>query len=176
MYDLETTGLTNDDHVIEIGAIYVSNGKILDSFSALCNPGYFINQRIVEITGITNGMLKDADSEKSVVTDFVNWCDSKNTDICVGHNINKFDNRMMKVATRRFGLQFPFKRTLDTLIMAQRANLKSRGCTSNKQESIAEFYGFTYEAHRAVNDVEALFKIFQYLEKEVSQLPIIKVQ
>ena len=118
MYDLETTGLTNKDHIIEIGAIYVEDNTIVDSFSALCNPGIFITQRIVEITGITNKMLSDKPPEYDVVKQFVEWCNSKETSLAVGQNINSFDNRMLKVATKRFKLNFPFERSLDTLKMA----------------------------------------------------------
>ena len=59
MYDLETSGFKDSDHIIEIGAIYVEDGKIIDRFDKLCNPGIFINQRITQVTNITNDMLKD---------------------------------------------------------------------------------------------------------------------
>lgn len=176
MYDLETTGLSKKDHIIEIGAIYVNNGTIQDTFSSLCNPGILINQRISEITNITNDMLKDKKSEIEVIRSFVNWVQDKKTDICVGHNINKFDNRMLKVATQRAKTLFPFQRTLDTLDVAKKAHLKKDGLiSSEKQEELAKYYGISYSAHRAINDVEALYQIFQNLQQKVKDLPILPI-
>lgn len=174
MYDLETTGLSRNDHIIEIGAIYVKNGNIEDSFSSLCNPEVLINQRISEITGITNEMVKNEKKESNAIHEFIEWVLEKNTNLCVGHNINKFDNRMLMEACKRFKCQFPFERSLDTLLLTKKAELKKKGkITSEKQEELARYYGITYDAHRAVNDVEALFTIFQHLKNEVEELPII---
>ena len=177
MYDLETTGLTNKDHFIEIGAIYVEDNTIVDSFSALCNPGIFITQRIVEITGITNKMLSDKPPEYDVVKQFVEWCNSKETSLAVGQNINSFDNRMLKVATKRFKLNFPFERSLDTLKMAINMKLKEKGLVaSNQQSDLGKLYGIEYVAHRAINDVEALYQIFEHLKKDYNgDLPILNI-
>ena len=177
MYDLETTGLTNKDHIIEIGAIYVEDNTIVDSFSALCNPGIFITQRIVEITGITNKMLSDKPPEYDVVKQFVEWCNSKETSLAVGQNINSFDNRMLKVATKRFKLNFPFERSLDTLKMAINMKLKEKGLVaSNQQSDLGKLYGIEYVAHRAINDVEALHQIFEHLKKDYNgDLPILNI-
>lgn len=177
MYDLETTGLSKTDFIIEIGAIYVEDNQIVDSFSALCNPGIYISQRISEITGITNKMLENQESEENVVKAFVQWCKTKNTVLAVGHNINSFDNRMLKSATKRFKCLFPFERSLDTLKMANALKLKERELiTSHKQEDLAKLYGIEYNAHRAVNDVEALFEIFKHMKTEYKEdLPIINI-
>ena len=177
MYDLETSGFKDSDHIIEIGAIYVEDGKVVDGFDKLCNPGIFINQRITQVTNITNDMLKDKESEESVLKEFIEWVHSKNTDVCVGHNIDAFDNRMLNAACKKYRQQMPFHRTLDTLKMARNLKLKERGVVQDyKQETLAnEYCHFTYSAHRAIQDVEALFRIFEVLRKEYQQLPIINI-
>ena len=59
--DLETTGLNpKQDRIIEIGAIKVVEGKIMDTFSTLVNPGCSLEERIVELTGIRDEELADA--------------------------------------------------------------------------------------------------------------------
>lgn len=175
MYDLETTGLSKQDHIIEIGALFIENNKVKDSFSTLCNPGVFISQRITEITNITNNMLRDQIPESQAVQEFVDWVNKKEIDICVGHNIDRFDNKVLDNAVKRYKVSFPFNRTLDTLKIAQSLNLKEQGIENYKQETLAKFYGVSYEAHRAVNDVKALFEIFKKMGESITEFPIINI-
>ena len=170
MYDLETTGLTNKDHIIEIGAIYVEDNTIVDSFSALCNPGIFITQRIVEITGITNKMLSDKPPEYDVVKQFVEWCNSKETSLAVGQNINSFDNRMLI-------RHIEYMIMIVSIKMAINMKLKEKGLVaSNQQSDLGKLYGIEYVAHRAINDVEALYQIFEHLKKDYNgDLPILNI-
>lgn len=177
MYDLETSGFKDSDHIIEIGAIYVENGKVIDGFNELCNPGVLINQRITQVTNITNEMLKDKATEEEVLHKFIEWVNERNTDVCVGHNIDSFDNRMLKAACKKYKEKMPFERSLDTLKMAKNLHLKEYGkVTDYKQETLAkEYCHFEYKAHRAIQDVEALFRIFKELRKEYNQLPVINI-
>lgn len=180
MYDLETTGFSDSrDKIIEIGAISVKNGKIVDRFSELCNPGKFVSQKITDLTGITNEMLEDVMSSEEGVQAFINWVKIQKENLAIGHNIASFDNRMLKAACRRQKLEFPFEFTLDTLTFAKNLQLKERGLVQGyKQGQLGEFYGIKYDAHRAVNDVEALHEIFSHLLQDSQilgkELPIIK--
>ena len=59
--DLETTGLdTQEDAIIEIGAVRFSNRRVDDEFKSLVNPGKQIPNFITQLTGITNAMVKNA--------------------------------------------------------------------------------------------------------------------
>ena len=59
--DTETTGLNPKlDRIIEIGAVKVRDGKITDRFESLINPGRKLDERIVQLTGITQEDLKIA--------------------------------------------------------------------------------------------------------------------
>lgn len=165
MYDLETTGFSDSrDKIIEIGAVYVQDGNVLDRFSLLCNPGKFVSQKITELTGISNDMLVGQISSENGVVQFVDWVKSKGVKLAIGHNIVSFDNRMLKAACKREKVAFPFSYALDTLTFAKKLKLQERGLVQNyKQETLATLYSVTYDAHRAVNDVEALSKVFTHL-------------
>ena len=60
VFDLETTGLSPiNNEITEIGAVKVIDGKISDTFEMLVKPKQKISQKITDITGITNEMVKD---------------------------------------------------------------------------------------------------------------------
>ncbi len=59
--DLETTGLdASRDHIIEVGAVKVEHGKVIDSFQSLVNPGQTLPGFVSVLTGITDADLADA--------------------------------------------------------------------------------------------------------------------
>ena len=93
VFDLETTGLdVENDNIIEIGALKVREGKVTDRFMEFLKPDMPISPMITGITGITNEMVKNARDTKTVIRDFVNFCEDH---ILVGHNI-MFDYKFMK--------------------------------------------------------------------------------
>ena len=66
--DIETTGLNPaKDSIIEVGAIRIENGTVTDMLSTLVNPGYHIPDRITDITGIDDDMVKDAPAIDSLI-------------------------------------------------------------------------------------------------------------
>ncbi len=84
--DLETTGLDPEwNDIIEFGAVRVEEGTAIDSFSALVNPGYEIDEFITDLTGITNDMLSSAPSIECVLPDFLKFVGDS---IVIGHNVN----------------------------------------------------------------------------------------
>ena len=91
--DFETTGLSPDygDRAIEIGAVKLVNGELVDRFQQLMNPGKRISSFIEDYTGITNKMLKDAPSCGEVMREFSYFIDDFNL---VAHNAS-FDSRFL---------------------------------------------------------------------------------
>ncbi len=74
VFDTETTGFyAGSDQMIEIGAVKIKNGKITDRFDELINPNRKLPQKIVELTAITDDMLKDKDTEENVTKRFLEW-------------------------------------------------------------------------------------------------------
>ena len=75
VFDLETTGLypNSGDTITEIGAVKIKDGKIIDRYDELINPGKELNEEIIKITGITNEMLKGKRNEEEALIDFIKW-------------------------------------------------------------------------------------------------------
>lgn len=97
--DFETTGLSPDygDRAIEIGAVKLVNGQLVDRFQQLMNPGKRINAFIEEYTGITNNMLKKAPPCEEVMLAFSDFIDGFNL---VAHNAS-FDSRFLDAELNR---------------------------------------------------------------------------
>jgi len=97
--DFETTGLSPDqgDRAIEIGAVKLVDGQVVDTFQQLMYPGIRIDYFIESYTGITNSMLKNARPCKEVMQDFSDYIDGFNL---VAHNAS-FDGRFLEAELRR---------------------------------------------------------------------------
>jgi DNA polymerase-3 subunit epsilon len=91
--DFETTGLSpdNGDRAIEIGAVKLVNGQIVDTFQELINPGRRVNSFIEQYTGISNEMLKHAPASKQVMGQFAKFIAGFNL---VAHNAS-FDKKFL---------------------------------------------------------------------------------
>ncbi|CAM3536403.1 3'-5' exonuclease [Parendozoicomonas haliclonae] len=91
--DFETTGLSPNmgDRAIEIGAVLLENGRVTDRFQRLMNPGQRIPAFIESYTGITNAMVRDADSCAAVMREFGEFIAGHNL---VAHNAS-FDKKFL---------------------------------------------------------------------------------
>ena len=93
LYDLETTGISaNYDEVIEISAVKVRGGKIIDEFSTLVNPGRTIPYGASAVNHIYDEMVSDAPEFEEVLPLFLAFIGN---DILVGHNIASFDMKFL---------------------------------------------------------------------------------
>ena len=97
--DFETTGLSPHygDRAIEIGAVLVEHGVIVDRFQKLMNPGFRISPFIESYTGITNEMLKGQPCCENVMAEFSEFIDGHNI---VAHNAS-FDRRFLDFELKR---------------------------------------------------------------------------
>ncbi len=97
--DFETTGLSPDygDRVIEIGAVKIEQGAVVDQFQGLMNPDRRISAFIEDYTGITNTMLKRAASCGEVMTAFADFAGGA---ALVAHNAS-FDRRFLHAELKR---------------------------------------------------------------------------
>ena len=101
VFDLETTGLSNaSERIIEIGAVKVENGQIIDSFDTFVDPEKAISPEITRLTSITNEMVAGAPTESAALAQFFHFCDG--CDIFVAHNAD-FDMGFLRTAIRRCG-------------------------------------------------------------------------
>lgn len=102
--DFETTGLSPNmgDRSIEIGAVRIENGEIIDRFQELMNPGFRISRFIEEYTGITNRMLKDMPSCDEVMDRFADFIGNDNL---LAHNAS-FDKRFLDAELARINRDY----------------------------------------------------------------------
>lgn len=116
--DTETTGLDFDlCNIIEIGAVKVENGQIIDSFKSLIKVDEKLPPFIVHLTGITDEMLTDAPSLSDVIADFDAFVGDS---ILLAHNA-AFDMNFLYTAYER-ALGKPLSNDyVDTLRVARRA-------------------------------------------------------
>lgn len=157
--DLETTGLSPKlDKIIEIGAVKVIGGEIVDNFSAFLNPGRKLEEKTIRLTGITEEDLKDAPEADEVIPKLLEFCEDYPL---VGHRI-LFDYSFVKHAAVNLKLTFE-KEGVDTLKI-------SRAChpelESKKLCAMCEYYKIPLQAHRAYNDALATAKLFECLKKD----------
>ncbi len=91
--DFETTGLSPayGDRTIEIGAVKLVGGELVERFQQLMYPGRRVDSFIESYTGITNSMLKDAPPCEEVMQDFAEFIEDFNL---VAHNAS-FDARFL---------------------------------------------------------------------------------
>jgi len=103
--DFETTGLSPDmgDRAIEIGAVKIEDGVVVDRFQALMNPGRRISPFIEGYTGITNAMLAEASSCDVVMGRFADFLGDDNM---VAHNAS-FDKRFLDAELARISRRYP---------------------------------------------------------------------
>lgn len=93
LYDLETTGISSlYDEVIEISAVKVRNGKIVDEFSELVNPGRPIPYAASSVNNISDKMVENARSFEKVLPEFLAFAGD---DVLAGHNIAGFDMKFL---------------------------------------------------------------------------------
>lgn len=159
VFDLETTGIScQTDEVIEISAIRVRDGKVVDEFSSLVNPGREIPYFASKVNGITNQMVCNAPYFEEVLASFLEFIGE---DILMGHNIHSFDIKFIYRDCERYFGKLPNNDYVDSLLLAKKClpHLKHR-----KLVDLAQYYGISSEgAHRALNDCYMNYRVFEKL-------------
>ncbi len=117
VFDFETTGFNagGADSIIEIGAVKMKDGAIIERYDELINPGRKLPEKITALTNITDDMLKDKDNEENAIKRFIEWT----RDLpMVAHNA-KFDVSFLEMCYKKYNLG-EFKNTvIDTLELSR---------------------------------------------------------
>ena len=161
VFDLETTGFEPEFcEIIEIGAVKICDGNIVETFSTLIRPDCNIPENITEITGISNDMVVFSPQLKDVIGDFYKF--TRNA-ILVAHNAS-FDTKFLGHHAKK--LRYNFENEVqDTLAMAR--NLV-KGLKNYKLKTLSEHFNINLvDAHRALNDTIATAKVFIELNRMV---------
>jgi len=164
VFDLETTGIsTAYDAVIEISALKVRDGKVVDEFTSLVNPGRSIPREASGVNGITDDMVKDAGAFQEVLADFLAFIGDM---VLVGHNIHAFDMKFIYRDAELFYGKVPDNDYIDTLKLAK--DLLPE-LPNYRLMDLAAHYGISSAgAHRALNDCRANQQIFECLAGEMA--------
>lgn len=154
--DTETTGLSHySNEIIEIAAIRIENGKIINQFQTLVKPHNVISPSITRITGITNEMVKNSPDILDVLPDFLQFIGDSPL---VGHNIT-FDLRFLNSY-----LDENLTNLLaDTMLIARK---KLPNLDNHKLETIVRHLNITdHQDHRALSDCNITNEVYELLSK-----------
>ena len=165
IFDLETTGISpNYDEVIEISALKVKGGEVVDEFNTLVNPGRKIPFGATKVNGITNAMVAEAPAFSHVLEEFLDFAEGL---VLVGHNIARFDMKFIwRDAEQYFG-EIPQNNYVDTLQVARKHLPKME---HHRLVDLAEHYGISSEgAHRALNDCYMNQKVYECMVAEMRE-------
>lgn len=162
--DFETTGLSPDhgDRAIEIGAVKIVGGRIVDRFQRLMNPGFAINGFIAQYTGITNAMLRNAPPCTEVMAEFHEFLEDHNL---VAHNAS-FDRKFLEAEFARISRTcagaFSCSMLLSRRVLQDAPN--------HKLESLVRHLNIESDGrfHRALYDAEMAGRIWLALLERIS--------
>ena len=139
VFDTETTGFNPGlhDQMIEIGAVKMYKGEVVERFDELINPGRKLDAVITNLTGITDNKLKDADTEENVTRRFKEWIGDLPL---VAHNAT-FDKNMLDMAYYKYNLGKLENPVIDTLMLSRVINsdLKRHSLTA-----LSKHYGMNF--------------------------------
>jgi DNA polymerase III epsilon subunit family exonuclease len=174
--DLETSG--GAPHlgaaITEIGAVKISGGEVLATFSTLINPGHSIPAYITELTGIDDDLVANAPSIEEVLPDLFQFFGDEST-VFVAQNA-PFDLSFLKAAARAHAIPWPAMRVLDTAIIARRA-LSREEAPNCKLGTLAEIFGAQVTPnHRALEDAKATVDVLHGLFERLAGFEIFTVE
>ncbi|RUL55769.1 PolC-type DNA polymerase III [Lysinibacillus antri] len=161
VFDVETTGLsTAYDTIIELAAVKIREGKVIEKFERFANPHKPLSAKIIELTHITDDMLRDAPEVDQVVSEFKEFIGDA---IVVAHNAS-FDIGFLYTAYEKAGIQGVIHPVIDTLELSRFLNPTLK---SHRLNTLCKRYGIELtQHHRAIYDTEATGELMLHLLKE----------
>lgn len=162
VFDLETTGFSSvRNNIIEIGAVKVKDGEVIDRFSTFVNPKEPIPYRITQVTSITDDMVMDARTIEEILPEFIEFIGDS---YLVAHNAS-FDTSFIAENCRRQNIPYDYTH-VDTVELA-RALLPH--LANYKLQTVAKDLNVSLEHHhRAVDDAECTAWIYLELQKRLA--------
>ncbi|WP_142414361.1 PolC-type DNA polymerase III [Hathewaya massiliensis] len=163
VFDIETTGFSSEnDKIIEIGAVKIKEGVIIDNFNNFVNPKISIPYNITELTGITNDMVRSEDGIEIVLPKFLDFIKDS---VLVAHNAS-FDTSFIKKNCRDLNLKLN-NPIMDTIPLSKFLYPELKRFKLNV---VAKHLNISLENHhRAVDDAKAtgeiLIKSFEKLRE-----------
>lgn len=171
VFDLETTGFSpKQDRIVEIGAVRIENGQIIDTFESFIAQDDLLPEFFKDLTGIKEEDLAGALALPNVITDFLRFAGEADW---VAHNAS-FDLSFMSEALEECGYNAYSGMYLCTLELSQLLLPRE---TSYSLESLAASHGIGHGApHRALSDALATAELFLQLLDKAQNLPLMLLQ
>jgi DNA polymerase III subunit epsilon len=168
-YDTETTGVRNDkDRIIELAAFDPVEDR---TFCKFINPGMPIPREATAIHHISDEMVADAPSFKTIAEEFVLFCPEGT--VLIAHNNDAFDKLFLEQEFKRAGLPFPAFRFVDSLKWSRRYR---SDLPNHKLQTLREVYGFaSNQAHRALDDVIVLHQVFSAMIDDLTMEQVMEL-
>lgn len=173
VFDFETTGFNagGGDSIIEIGAVKIHNGEIIDRFDELVDPGHKLSPRITEVTNITNDMLKGKDNEENAIKRFIEWFGDLPM---VAHNA-KFDVSFLEMCYQKYNLGEYTNTVIDTLELSR---ILDNNYARHSLSALVKRYDVPWDEtahHRADYDAEGTALVFHKMLQKLNGQNIEKV-
>ena len=173
VFDLETTGFNaaGGDSIIEIGAVKLKDGEIIDKFDKLIKPPKPISERITSVTSITNEMVEDCGTEEDAVKEFLAWTGDLPM---VAHNA-KFDTSFIEMCYKKYNLGEYKNPVIDTLALSK---ILDQDVTRHGLSNITKRYGVEFDEeshHRGDYDALATGLVFHKMMKKLEGINILKI-
>ncbi len=173
VFDLETTGFNaaGGDSIIEIGAVKLKNGEIIDKFDRLIKPPKPIPERITNVTSITNEMVEDCPNEEVAVREFLEWTGDL---VMVAHNA-KFDTSFIEMCYQKYNLGEYKNPVIDTLALSR---VLDQDQTRHGLSAITKRYNVEFDEeshHRGDYDALATGLVFDKMMKKLERINILKI-
>ena len=164
--DLETTGIRlSKDKIIEVGLLKVKDSHIIDTFSCVINPDMQVDNKILELTKISENELENAKRIHEVINHIVDFCEDY---VLLGHN-TIFDYSFVKKEANRAGLEFE-KRGIDTYKLCKK--VLPENVRKNLTDACNYFGIERKNSHRAFSDAFYTHVLFQEIIKKFKTIEI----
>ena len=173
VFDFETTGFNagGADSIIEVGAVKIKNGNIIERYDELINPNRPLPKKIIELTNITDEMLKDKENEEVAMKRFIEWFGD-----CpmVAHNA-KFDVSFLEMAYKKYNLGTFTNPVIDTLELSRTLD---NNYARHSLSALVKRYEVPWDEnahHRGDYDAEGTALVFHKMLKKLSNRNIEKM-
>jgi DNA polymerase-3 subunit alpha (Gram-positive type) len=164
VFDVETTGLSAVyNSIIELAAVKIKNGQVIDKFESFSNPHHALSATTINLTGITDDMVKNAPEIEDVIKRFHDWIGDS---ILVAHNAS-FDMGFLYVGYKKCGLEKTIHPVIDTLELSRFLHPEMK---NHRLNTMAKKFNIDLtQHHRAIYDAEATGDLLLNLLKEAEE-------
>ncbi|MBI0578492.1 PolC-type DNA polymerase III [Neobacillus cucumis] len=150
VFDVETTGLSAVyDTIIELAAVKIHDGEIIDRFESFANPHHRLSATTINLTGITDDMVENAPEVAEVIRNFHDWVGDA---VLVAHNAS-FDMGFLNVGYKNIGQEKAKNPVIDTLELGRFLYPELK---NHRLNTLAKKFDIELtQHHRAIYDAEA---------------------